>query len=251
MILARHDRPSKDPREIEAHFAAYQARSTLSSTPSSPHPPHEETSKRRHSRRRTTDGAERTKSSKLPLERTPHDYRIQDHVLLMETDAVAIMQGSQKLEMRTNSLEWEYNAEGAYDVFVEPVTTRKVMEWVIQLDGILHEKCERVDAVDTRSLLHEAIQKGLDVRRGKELVVDMVEYATPGVGSSVVGKTNDDVRDNTNTVPKNDGMSDFDLSQFVDVDLDNIDDEAPVSGTATKVDDEFGDDIEDEMLMDI
>jgi hypothetical protein len=73
-----------------------------------------------------------------------------------------------------------------------------------------------------------------------------VQVATPGMGGEEV---NADVTSNSNTATKGDEMADFDSSQFVDMDA--IDDPVPVASASGTVDDDFGDDVEDEMLMDI
>ena len=68
----------------------------------------------------------RTKSSMLPLERTPPSHRIQSLVLRLQIDLATVIQTSRKFDMCGNSVEWGCSTEGAYDVFSE----RDVREWI-------------------------------------------------------------------------------------------------------------------------
>jgi hypothetical protein len=104
--------------------------------------------------------------------------------------------------------------------------------------------------VDTRSLLHEGIQRGLDTRKG-DGDVRVVEVVDQGAGASGPVEVEDASQQPTPKVK--DENSDFDMSQFVDFDMDTIDDEEVQSVPAKKEAgaDEFGDDIEDDMLLDM
>ena len=132
------------------------------------------------------------------------------------------------------------------------------MNLVIKLDDILHERCERMPSVDTRSLLHEGIQKGLDARKEDQATenVEIVKVPGPDMGEDK-GK---DVDDNVPEVPQHtqlvstkaeDEMSDFHISQFVDFDVGKLDDKASATSAFTKAENEFDEDIEDDMLMDL
>jgi hypothetical protein len=167
--------------------------------------------------------------------------------------------------MRRNSIEWGYTADEAnYDAFAEPVTEKSVMAWVLQLDAVLFERYEELAGADVRSMLHEAIQRGLDER--KDAVVEI------GSGMDEIGGTVNHVR----TAPEH-GMvvkieDDVDEKKFVGFEVQMIEDDelrSSVSGEeeirkvdedeirkvdekeTRKVDEEFGDDIDDDMLLDM
>ena len=266
--LYRHDRPSNNALDMVAHFKAYQDREVTSpDRASSPlrrqeprtAPAHETTSKSRPQRRRTTDGAHRTKSSKLPLERVPHGYHVQNVVLSMHLSIASIVYSGRKLDMSRNSLEWGYSADEAYGGFAESVAERRIMDWVIKLDDVLHEQFERLPGMDTRSLLHGAIQRGLDAMKGDEVrdTVDVMDV--PGL--SKAGHAVEEVDNDGHRVQRRarqvspkaeDEMSGFDMSQFIDLDMKKLhDEEARPMPTVEKTDDEFDDDIEDDMLLDM
>lgn len=265
----RSEKPSHTPGEMEAHFRAIEEREAASSiqhrTEPCNAPTHEHTRKTRRLRPRTTEGLEGTKSSKLPLERIPHCFHIHDLVLPITTSVGAITHSSRKLDMTPNTLEWGYPAtENAYDVFAEYVSERQIKAWVVMLDETLHEQYDRLGGVDTRCALHEGIQRGLDARREDEQVIqtrghgsDLLDSAVTG---SVEGKIDDDYlsgvgRHNMNehVEREDDEMSDFSISQSVDLDAEDsgaVVDKTEDDGVSD-VDDEFEDDIEDDMLLDL
>jgi hypothetical protein len=170
-----------------------------------------------------------------------------------------IVQSSCKLDMAHNSLDWGYPAEGVYDALAEPVTASKVMEWVIRLDTVLHERCERMPGADTCSLLHEGIQRGLDARTGDTELqsVEIIEMKATEHNEDVVSKADSSVEVVSPSVPRStpkaeDETSDFDLSQFVDFDVDQTNDgNVLAKGAVKKADDDFCDGIEDDMLLDL
>ncbi|KAH4802986.1 hypothetical protein HBH61_180800 [Parastagonospora nodorum] len=281
--LYSNDKPTHNSRDMTAYFKAYQDRENApaNGSTSSIHrheprvaPPHELTSKTRRQRRRTTDGVQRTKSSKLPLERIPHSYHIQDIVLTIHSSVTCIIQSSRKLDMRCNSLDYNYSAEDAFDAFTEPVSERKIVAWVTELDTTLNECFEQVPCADVRSVLHEAIQRGLDARKVNE---DMEIVQAPAQTLGVVQDSGDNDRrvaepnrrvatppdkpdlaeavtnesgttHSTSLKAEDEGMSDFDMSQFVDFDIDAVENDAGPSKNARK---EFGEDVEDDMLLDL
>jgi hypothetical protein len=171
----------------------------------------------------------------------------------------SIVQSPRKLDMARNSLDWGYPAEGFYDAFAEPVTASKVMEWVIRLDTVLHECCERMTGADTCSLLHEGIQCGLDARKGDTEIqsVEIIEVQAPEHNEDVVSKADSSVEFVSPSAPRSmpnteDVMSDFDLSQFVDFDVHQTNDgNVLAKEAAKKADDDFGDGIADDMLLDL
>ncbi|KAH4214967.1 hypothetical protein HBI70_015340 [Parastagonospora nodorum] len=282
-----NDKPTHNSRDMTAYFKAYQDRENAPAnrSTSSVHrqgprvaPPQKLMSKTRRQRRRTTDAAQRTKSSKLLLERVPHGYHIQDIVLTMHSSVTCIIQHSRKLDMRCNSLDYTFSAEDAFDAFAEPVSERKIVAWVMELDATLDRHFERLPGADVRSVLHEAIQRGLDARkvegnmdvdRAPAQMMDVVQEAdtndrgTVDPGHHVVALP-DAAADEPSTVgsvanessathstslkAENEGMSDFDMSQFVDFDIDAVENDAGPSKNAGK---EFGEDVEDDMLLDL
>jgi DNA mismatch repair ATPase MutL len=266
MDLFRHNKLSRSARGMEAHFKPYQNHQVASSNPpSSPSrrqapritPPHEKTSKRHRPGRRTTDTAERKKSYRLLLEHVPQNYRMQNVVLSVYWSVSSIVQNSCRLDMNRNSLEWGYSSEEAFDAFAELVTERKIMDWVLTLDEILYEQYERVPSADVRVLLHEAIQRGLEARKedravktigATQIVHRVIENdVLKDIGENIAGSSRQDW-----IAPKkaNDELSNSDMSQSVDVNVERLDDAAPVSGEVVEVEEQF-DDIDDDMLMDM
>jgi hypothetical protein len=278
LVLTSPNKPSQNSCDMAAYFKQYQDRETASvdrfSSPTrrlKPRfpPPHELRTSWRPQRRRTTDGAQRTKSSNLPLERVPHGYHIQDAILSTQVSIASMIQTSRKLDMRRNSLEWGYTAdEERYDAFAEPVTAKSVMAWVLQLHVMLRGRYGELPGADARSMLHEAIQRGLDERKG-----DAEEMV--GVMMDEIGSTVNDVdtgTEHSRAIKVEDEVSDFDEKKFVDFDVQMIEDDdvdlsvfdevgiRKVDGKKIrkvdeekikKVDEEFGDDIDDDMLLDM
>jgi len=270
-------RPDQSAKEMEAYFKTQEQQH--SSSPSRPQkasqrqepriaPPHETSKKPHRPRRRTTDALERTKSSKLPLERTPDGFQIQDLILHLPASIDTIVQSSRKLDMQRNSPEWGYASESAYDVFGEPVFEKKIMEWVITLDALLCQRYERIDGPDARCEMHEGFQRALDVRREEDDVAQREESISQDVrraaGETFEYDVSMDFSDASGVVvpqavieeekkANDDGEFDFDMEEFVDL---TGGDERQIMGTAGEADvsgikGEFDDDIEDEMLMDL
>ncbi|KAI4648154.1 hypothetical protein J4E93_004565 [Alternaria ventricosa] len=271
-------RPDQSGKEMEAYFKTQEQQH--SSSPSHTHisaqrqepriAPSHETVKTRRPRRRTTDALERTKSSKLPLERTPHGFQIQDLVLHLPVSIQTIVQSSRKLDMQRNSPEWGYASESAYDVFGEPVFEKKIMEWVITLDALLCQRYERIDGPDARCEIHEGIQRALDGKKEADDVTQREENMSQDVRRAAGGKFGHDVSmdlgDASGVVVQqphievekkvhDDGEFDFDMEEFVDLTGGDERQTLGVAGEggaeAVKVKGEFDDDIEDEMLMDL
>ncbi|KAI4916407.1 hypothetical protein J4E85_010061 [Alternaria conjuncta] len=270
-------RPDQSAKEMEAYFKSQEQQH--SSSPSRPQkasqrqdpriaPPHETSKKPHRPRRRTTDALERTKSSKLPLERTPSGFQIQDLVLHLPASIDTIVQSSRKLDMQRNSPEWGYASESAYHVFGEPVSEKKIMEWVITLDALLCKRYERIDSPDARCEMHEGIQRALDARKEADDVMQREEGLSQNVRRAAGERCERDVSmgfgDASGVVVQqpvieeekqvhDDGEFDFDMEEFVDL---TGGDERQSMGTAGEADvsgikGEFDDDIEDEMLMDL
>jgi hypothetical protein len=283
--IRSNGRPANSSRDMAAYFKAYQDHENVSLNPSSSAirrqgpriaPPHELENKTCPQRRRTTDGAQRSRSSKLPLERVPQGCHIQNVVMNMRLSIASIIQSSCKLDMTRNSLEYNYVVEDAFDTFAEPVSERKIMEWVMKLDAMLHEQFEQLPDADVRSMLHEAVQRGLDARKDepsrtldiprpspqavmvenspKEVTkIPLEGHAELQVSSS---KTEDAGHQESRPVSlKAEDTSDFDLSQFAEFDMRTVDENVTtaslVKQTVEKTKEEYGEDIEDDMLLDL
>ncbi|KAB2106802.1 hypothetical protein AG0111_0g5060 [Alternaria gaisen] len=268
----RHDNNVKD---MEAYFRSqekqhvnslFHAKSASQRQEPRTVPPYEAPSKTHRPRRRTIDALERTKSSKLPLERKPKGFNIQDLILPLPMNILTALQHCRRLDMRRNSLEWGYPAEGAYDSFAEPVLKQRISEWVTKLDALLCERYERIGGADTRREIQEGIQRALDTR--KELgdamprVVsvgqDTVDGAV-GVSDEHVFRGDDKVASSIiqqQTVEperKADAEFDSDMEQYIDLTANN---ERQITGTASEgsievANSEYDEDVEDEMLMDL
>lgn len=230
---------------------------------------------------RTTDGLERTRSAKLPLERVPHGHEIQDVLLLLNADIRSIIQISRKLDMRCNSLGWGHAVNDAFDIFADVITERTIMEWARKLDGILSDQYGRMGNVDTGCELLDGIEKGLHARKEDYHVMKTIEgihfpssagdegapeidndEETPGVDNGIfddpdelTGKIHANIpcinlQQRVHERPRKTGdeTSDFDMPQSA-----GLDSYAPMS-TMAGVDekgDEYHNDIEDDMLMDL
>lgn len=173
--------------------------------------------------------------------------------------------------MTTNSLEWGYDSTGAFDIFSTPVSERKIMDWVIKVDSLLHILFERVDGVEVRGALHEGIKRFLDARKAE--AEEEIERATIVLNGQVSKSMHNDgesgdvkngeyIQDasSKDAVPKWRGETtvadaeseadefkeDFDISQFVDL-HGGVRSDSPVR--VIKKEDEYGDDLEDEEML--
>ncbi|KAF2035811.1 hypothetical protein EK21DRAFT_84216 [Setomelanomma holmii] len=268
--LYDRQKPSNNAHDIASYFQAYQERELASPDRSASPvrrqlsrvaPMHETASNSRPQRRRRTDGAHRTKSSKLPLERVPYGYHVQNLIAVIRASLISVVQASLQLDMGCNSFEWSYSAEDPYDDLAGPVTDGTIMGCVIELDTVLHELRERMPGVDTRSLLHEGIQRGLDVRNQEQAVqtIEVVDVKATKHNKAMAQKAElpapgPSPNASQPDLPSRmeDEIPDFDMSQFVDFDVNAMDSDGPPSKEATKkAQDDFGDDIDDDMLMDL
>jgi DNA mismatch repair ATPase MutL len=122
-----------------------------------------------HPRSRSTASyLRRTRSSKLPLERTPSGYYTQNIILPLSFSVAQLNTFSRKLDMSVNSLEWACPPEEAYDIFATPVMDAKVMEWAEKIDGMLDAWFEREkDAKSVMRFVAEMMQGKLQ-QRSKE-----------------------------------------------------------------------------------
>ena len=235
-------------------------------------------------RRRTTDGGpHRAKSSTLPLNFVPYGFEVQNLSLKLDTNVSSIVLQARKLDMSANALEWGYDTADAYDVFATTIPERKIMDWVLKVDDMLYATFERVDGVEVRGSLHEGIQRFLDARRGDEddraVAIISAEVLSPdesgtardilsvhtlptrGLPQSESHRAVQSEKACVNADPafreecvtagataeSDEFEEDFDVSQFVDLDSQAEKQGSPVRHV--KPEDDFGDGIEDEMLM--
>ncbi|KAG9188612.1 hypothetical protein G6011_07317 [Alternaria panax] len=264
-------------KEMEAYFRSQEQQHN--SSPSRPNntsqkqepriaPPHETSSQTRRPRRRTTDALERTKSTKVPLERTRKGFQAQNLILLLPTDVHTIVQQFWKLDMRRNGPEWGHPAGDAYDTFAEPVFEKKITEWVVKIDALLGKRYERIDGVDTKCEIHEGIQRALDARKETDAAILRIEDTGRRTGSSAVGTVevgvSRDSNDATGIVVQQPAVEaerklddgdeyDFDMEQCIDL---TAEDKRQIFGTADEgnvevTKSEYDGDIEDDMLMDL
>ncbi|CAN9333929.1 unnamed protein product [Alternaria sp. RS040] len=268
----RHDNNAKD---MEAYFRSQEKQhvnSLLHAENASQRqehrtvPPYEAPSKKLRPSRRTIDALERTKSSKLPLERIPKGFNIQDLILPLPMNTRTVLQHCHKLDMRRNSLEWGYPAEGAYDNFDEPVLEQKISEWVAKLDALLCERYQRIGGADPRREIQDGIQRALDTRKelgdamlrvvsvGQDVVVGAVGVSDEHVFRGD-GKVASSITQQQAVEPerKANDEFDFDMEQYIDLTADN---ERQITGTASEGGTEVArsdhnEDVEDEMLMDL
>ena len=236
-------------------------------------------------RRRTTDGGmQRTKSSTLPLNFTPHGTETHNLLLLIETSVPDLVRQARKLDMTVNSLEWGYDCTDAFDTFASAISERTIESWVIQVDNLLYKVFERIDGVDVRGALNEGVQRFFDLRRDEEEVAharavnnmgtdtliaddesitshdskgkldlsayDLTHTGSPGtVHSQEKGEGVAAAVDAKRVTSPDDYDQDYDFKEFVDLDGNAGSLASPVRNIKTE--DEFGDDIDDEMLLDV
>ncbi|KAJ4990232.1 DNA mismatch repair protein mutL [Stagonosporopsis vannaccii] len=233
--------------------------------------------------RTAEDDLHRTKSSTLPLNCVPHGYETHTLSLTVITSLSAISRHARRLDMTANSLKWGYDSTEAFDVFDSTISKRKIMEWVSKVDDLLGTVFERVDGVDVRGALHEGIQRFLDTRKEEEeedrkhailtTNTDISDSMNLEDGSQVIngrlprgpprnvlcglGQVDDErtyaaavwVATATETATESNEYEDnFDLSQVVEV-KDEVRQVSPVRNVKTE--DDFGDCIDDVMLMDL
>ncbi|KAH6638339.1 hypothetical protein C7974DRAFT_451680, partial [Boeremia exigua] len=274
-----YERPTVTAREMNAVFALHQntppSQMSSSARVSNPIDTAQPTRPvQRLQRRRTADTTlHRTKSSTLPLNSTPLGSETHNLSLTINTSVSSIEQYARKLDMTANSLEWGYDSTDAFDVFGTPVSERTIMQWVVRVDGLLHASFERVEGVEARGALHEGVQRFLDTRREQRERGDRCAIVAAG-GQEPVAMERDGMRRDTDGVPEPGGemgrdmIADWvagtatadsaiesddcpggmDLSPLVELDGDARQG-SPV--LVIKAEDDFGDGIDDEMLMDL
>jgi DNA mismatch repair ATPase MutL len=256
---ARDIRPSTGPPDMAAYFKAYQDRTTSAPT-SSVHPrippAHETEDKSRPQSRSATDSLNRSKSSKLPLERVPHGFHIQNVVLTLATSVTSIVQSARKLDMSANALEWGYAAEDAGLGFAEPVIEERVTRWVKSVDDMLRGRSNAMEDMDVKRMLLEGIWRELSVKK-REVGMTMVEdgrvrVLTGDAGAVAVTAAAAEQHEPKMSTRAEDETSEFDMSQFVEFDVGKYAEETLVANVVGPGADEVDDDAEDDdMLMDV
>jgi hypothetical protein len=225
-----------------------------------------------------------TKTSALPLNSTPHGAETYNLFLLIETSVPTLVRQARKLDMTVNSLEWGYDCAEAFDAFASAISERIVMTWVTQVYNLLYEVFERMDGVDVRSAIHEGLQRCINLRRNEEeafharAVISMdTDTLTAHDGSTTshnskgklslsayspapfgltgvaqlqkMGKGAIADFDAKRATGPNNYDQDSDFRKFVDLNGNAGSQGSPVR--SIKAEDDFGDDIDDEMLLDV
>jgi hypothetical protein len=205
-------------------------------------------------------------------------------LLLIETSVPTLIRQARKLNMTVNSLEWGYDCREAFDTFASAISERTIMNWVIQVDNLLYKGFERIDGVDVRGAIHEGVQRFIDLRRDEEEVsharavinmdadtliaddesdtshdskgkLDLSAHGFPhteipgAMHSQGKGKGAAAAIDAKFATGPDDYDQDFDFKEFVDLDGNAGSQVSPVR--SIKTEDEFGDDMDDEMLLDV
>lgn len=228
----------------------------------------------RPQRRRTTDGGlRRTKSSTLPLNFVPQGCETRNLILPTNTSVLSIIHQARKLDMAANSLEWGYDTTDAFDVFAKPASERKIVDWVLRIDDLLHTVFERVDGVEVLDTLHESIQRFLDTRKVEPdgtaphaaVAVTIAPFPShPSTNTHIddcgIGLLEHSLQHQAADGESNNGENGARYKPIAatiksdeyskDFDLDGREGEQPAPVRDLKTED-FGDDIDDEMLMDL
>lgn len=186
--------------------------------------------------------------------------------------------------MTVNSLEWGYDCTGAFDTFASAISERTIVNWVMQVDNLLYKVFEKVDGVDVRSAIHEGVQRFIDLRRDEEeasqaravinmdtdtliadnesitshdskgkLSLSAYDLAHTGLSGAAQsqgkGKGAAPAIDAKRATGPDDYDQDSDVKEFFDLNGNAGSQASPVR--SIKMEDEFGDDIDDEMLLDV
>ena len=112
-------------------------------------------------RRTTTGNFSRTKSSKLPLERVPRGYKIQNLQLTVSTTLEKVIGSMQKLDMRQNILPWDMMAEEMARAFEVTVTPHRLKEWCYVVNCSIRKLYAEEDDIDTAKKMEELVNKAL------------------------------------------------------------------------------------------
>jgi hypothetical protein len=117
-------------------------------------------------RRRTTDKAQRTRSSHLSLEYIPQGCELHRVSLPLAIGTTEIVKAMWKIDMQSNSLEWGHPIETipskAFNMEISDHTLRK---WVIRLDSMLEKFDTQIDNDAVLMTLEQGIKKALEGRQ--------------------------------------------------------------------------------------
>ncbi|KZM22186.1 uncharacterized protein EKO05_0002096 [Ascochyta rabiei] len=202
-------RPTGTAQEMKDLFNLHQGASPgPSSSPTRKCEPSEVVSAPRSASRsqrsRTTDGGlHRTRSYTLPLNFVPHGFETHNLSLFRKISVPSIVHQAHKLDIWANSLKCGYDTTNAFDVFAIPITERKIMQWVMRIDDMLHAVFERIDGVEIRGALHEGIQRFLDTRKAEKRIAAgrAVAFMNRDTPASSVKDDTSGTLDNAENVP--------------------------------------------------
>ena len=125
-------------------------------------PAHETAPKSCPARRRTTDGAQRSKSSRLPLERVPCGFRIQNMIMPLQVNLFDVIKGMNKTGMMRNILEWgNPSGEDVFDIFRTPTSDCTLDSWALRAAQLLNCLYEQENDVDVFVALRYGIRNAL------------------------------------------------------------------------------------------
>lgn len=199
---------------------------------------------------------QRRRSSRLPLEHVPPSYRLHNVVLWMNTSPHKMVEEMQNLDMGLNTIAWKGPANAsALNAFGTKIPDQVLRTWVLRLDSVLEHFDTQLDRESARVTLERGIAAALKERHTVEEQEDGSDPSSGVQGGEIMqpgreGCVNalDQIREwaegvySTGEDEKPDGS--------VSAQPQDIDPAPPVN--VDNVVDEFGgDDLDDEMLMDI
>lgn len=203
----------------------------------------------------STNRSMRTRSANLTLERTPAGFHVHNIVKSLPTDTSSISITCKKLDMRMNSQEWGYSCEIKSTMATEPILISTLMDWVITLNNLLSERYERLEDVDTLCELHESIQRALDANKEEGTCPSITGIGIDNIGSELNAVIAEDrahvdpgiVREQTPAI---------DLIQGTHADKEDdigrtVFTEQVFDKAATQTKEDFDEDIDDDMLMEL
>lgn len=117
-------------------------------------------------RRRTTDKAQRTRSSHLPLEHIPQGYELHRASLPLAIGTTEIVKAMWKIDMQSNSLEWgQPIAAFSPKAFNMEISDHTLRTWVSRLDSMLEKFDTQFDNNAVLMTLERGIKKALNGRQ--------------------------------------------------------------------------------------
>ena len=132
------------------------------------------TVKPRLNRRRTTDRAQRTKSSHLPLEHIPQGYQLHRVSLSLAITTSDIIEAMGKLDMQLNSLQWGYPISAScFEAFSLEISDHTLETWATRLDNMLQKFDTQLDNETALATLEQGIKKALDGRKTDKDEMDL------------------------------------------------------------------------------